>query len=128
MSSSADMKIQVGSKIRFLNEKKRFVVQASDDRFAICSYPLNMIHRTYDRKKYPKGYYHEKTVMYTIVDFKENVRGPENLVFGFGAETREQCEEMLARLNTPSTMRDEPTEVSHRHRVELDIENIESPK
>lgn len=98
------MKIPVGSKVKFYKEKQRYTVQASDERFAICTKPMNAL----------------KTVLYTIVDFKENRRGPENLVFGFGAETREQCEDMLERLNE----KDQPSEVSHRHDCKLDIEQI----
>jgi hypothetical protein len=108
-------KYSVGDKIKFRGEKQRFTVQARDDRFLICTKPLNMIRRVRG------GYKHTKTVIYTIVDFKENRRGPENLVFGFGAETREQCGEMLARLNEPFGER---SEVSYRHDVPLDIESL----
>jgi hypothetical protein len=40
----------------------------------------------------------------------------ENLVFGMGAETREECEEMLERLTQGRS------DISHRNRVELNIE------
>lgn len=94
------MKLAVGSKIKFKREKQVYTVQASNGIFAVCSKPFNA----------------RRTVLYTIIDFKEQVRGPENLVFGMGAETKEQCEEMLERLTQGET------EVSHRHRVELDID------
>lgn len=100
------MKIPVGSKIKFESEKQRYTVQASDERYAVCNKPMNAL----------------KTVLYTIVDFKNNIRGTENLVFGMGAETREECEEMLARLNLP--FGEGPSEVSHRNYRELDIEKI----
>lgn len=116
----------VGSKIKFLSEKQRYMVQASDERFAICTKPMNAL----------------KTVLYTIIDFEEDVRGPEDLIFGMGAETRELCEEMLGRLNGIGPTEDDreiyrqagldpasiPTchsEVSHRHRCALDIERID---
>jgi hypothetical protein len=95
-------------------------VQASDARFAICTKPFNPKH----------------TVLYTVIDFEENVRGTENLIFGLGAETRQQCEDMLDRLNgrpdsgdyelgvgTVHETQPMKTEVSHRNRVSLDIEN-----
>jgi len=122
------MKIAVGSKVKFKGEVQRYTVQASDDRFAICTKPFN-----------PRN-----TVLYSIVDFVEGVRGPENLVFGHGAETREQCEEMLDRLNGVDrdaeqtkqayisaglSAKDIPepckTEVSRRHRCTLDIERVD---
>lgn len=124
------MKIPVGSKVKFAEEKQRYTVQASDDRFAVCTRPFNLW----------------KTVLYSIIDFKEGVRGPENLVFGMGAETQEQCEDMIERLNgrheksylkalseaTPEEKVNcwiEPTttEVSHRNRIPLDIEKVVYP-
>ena len=74
---------------------------ASNHFFAICTKPFN-----------PK-----KTVLYTVIDWHEQIRGTENLVFGMGAETMKQCEEMLERLTQGET------EVSSRNNVELDIES-----
>lgn len=104
------MKIPVGSKVKFNKEVQRYTVQASDERFAICTKPLNAL----------------KTVLYTIIDFKEDRRGPENLIFGMGAETKEDCEEMITRLNLP--LGEGPSKVSSRHDCELDIEKIYPPK
>lgn len=117
------MLLNVGDKVKFRNEAMRYTVQACDERFAICTKPFN-----------PK-----RTVLYSIIDFKENVRGTENLVFGMGAETRARCEEMLARLTAPCehlrprpdgviTICDCRTEVSHRNRCDLDIERVDSLK
>lgn len=119
------MRLAVGSRVKFRSEVQRYTVQASDERFAICTKPFN-----------PR-----RTVLYSIIDFVEGVRGPEDLVFGMGAETRQQCEEMLDRLNGREPDRaqtervyvaaglsisDIPapcrSEVSHRHRCLLDIE------
>lgn len=134
------MKIPVGSKIKFREEKLRYTVQASDERFVICTKPFNLM-KSYTRPK-------RCTVLYSIIDFKENVRGPENLIFGMGAETRQDCREMLERLNgyeSPEERAESiecykqagiegppppPThsEVSYRHRIELDIEKIFPPE
>ena len=51
-----------------------------------------------------------------MLDAEHGVRGTENLIFGFGAETDEDCAEMLERVS------DGTTEVSHRNRVPWDIE------
>lgn len=91
--------MRVGDKIRFAEEKQRYTVQAANEFFAVLTKPFN-----------PK-----KTVLYTVVDFAGNIRGTENLVFGFGAETREQCEEMLERLTTGDTR------VSRRDNIPLRI-------
>lgn len=119
------MKLPVGTKVKFENEKKRYTVQASDENYAVCTYPLNIIKRLprWERTKKGKAYEHEKTVMYTIIDFKQNIRGTENLIFGMGAETREDCEAMLARL----TEKDDPSEVSGRNYRRLDIEALTYP-
>jgi hypothetical protein len=94
--------MNVGDKVKFREEKLRYTVQACDERFAVCTKPFNA----------------QKTVLYTVIDFKWEVRGTENLIFGEGAETREQCEEMLARLASGET------EVSHRNRIPLRIEKV----
>lgn len=101
-------RLNVGDKVKFREEGQRYTVQASDERYAVCTKPFN-----------PR-----RTVLYSIIDFKEGIRGPENLVFGHGAETREQCEEMLDRLNGRE-LDGLTTEVSHRHQCSLNIERID---
>ena len=93
----------VGAKIKFYAEKKRYTVRASNTAYAVCTKPFNA----------------RKTVIYCIIDRLQNVRGPENLVFGMGAETDEQCNEMLKRVTSGET------EVSRRHELLLDIDYIE---
>lgn len=87
----------VGDKVRFAEEKQAYTVQARSDRFLVCTKPFN-----------PR-----RTVLYTVVDVANQVRGMENLIFGMGAETRAQCEQMLERLERGKT------EVSYRNRVPL---------
>lgn len=93
-------KLTVGAKIKFAEEKQVYTVQASNIAFAVCTKPFNC----------------QKTVLYTVISWMENVRGTENLVFGMGAETKEQCEEMLERLTQGES------EVSYRNRIPLKIE------
>lgn len=94
------IKPKINDKIKFRDEKQRYTVQACNARFCVCTKPFNA----------------RRTVLYTVIDFKLNIRGTENLIFGMGAETREQCEEMLQRLISGET------EISHRNRIALDIE------
>lgn len=110
-------KLPVGAKIKFAREKHRYTVQASNVAFAVCTKPLNMIRRLGGGK-----YEFEKTVMYTIVSWFENARGPENKIFGLGAETPEQCADMLERLTQGESL------VSHRHRCDLDVVRVDFPK
>lgn len=97
---TATNQFSVGDKIKFANERRRYTVQAASSRFLVCTKPFPL----------------HKTVLYSIVDFERNIRGTENLVFGFGAKTREQCQEMLERLESGET------EISYRNRVPLVIE------
>lgn len=91
-----------GRKVKFLSEKGKYTVRVAGPRYAICTKPYNP----------------QRTVIYTVVDSREKVRGTENLVFGMGAETDEHCSEMLKRLESGES------EVSHRNRIRLDIECV----
>ena len=95
------MRIPVGSKIKFSTDKRPYTVQASDNRYAVCTKPFNLRH----------------TVLYTIVDLDQGIRGTENLIFCMGFESKPLCEEALERLQNGDS------EVSHKNRVPLDIED-----
>lgn len=86
----------VGDRVNFAEERNCYTAQAiSDDgRWVICTKP------------FPP----QRTVMYTIVDTVNQVRGTDNLVFSFGYETREQCEYSLGLLVSGDM------ELSHRRR------------
>ena len=103
-SITADLlaSLKEGSKIWFEEEKQGYTIQARSDNFIVCSKPFNL----------------KKTVLYTIIDIKKNIRGPESLIFGFGAETKEQCQEMIARLESGKT------EVSYRRNIPLKIYDV----
>lgn len=92
----------LGAKVKFAEEKQRFTIRAVNVAFAVCTKPFNA----------------KKTVLYTIIDWELNIRGTENLILGMGAETDEECEEMLNRLTTGES------EVSHRNNIPLKIEKI----
>lgn len=93
-----------GDKIKFQEESQQYTIRACDKRFLICTKPFNPKH----------------TVIYTIVDLLNGIRGTENLVFGFGAETDEQCQEMLLRLQTNKSS------ISHRNQIPLKISGFKS--
>ena len=98
-------KFPVGTKIKFKEELHKYTIQASNIMFAVCTKPFNA----------------RKTVLYTVINWQEKVRGTENLVFGMGAETKEACEKMLERLTQGES------EVSYRNRIELNVEEISEP-
>jgi hypothetical protein len=94
-----DAALIVGQRIWFAGEARPYRVRAANDRFVICTKPFN-----------PR-----RTVLYTVIDLQEGVRGTENLIFGMGAETDADCAEMLARLAEGESA------VSHRNRVPLEV-------
>ena len=94
------MQVKVGDKITIPNEKQRYTVQARNSRYVICTKPFNLKH----------------TVLYFIVDLKEKLRGPDNMIFCFGYETKSQCEERLKELD------ENKIEVSLRRSVPLDLD------
>lgn len=102
LPSESPLKLTPGQKIRFEGERQRYTVRASNDRFAICTKPFNV----------------KRTTLYTIIDFVRMVRGRENLIFGMGFETDEQCRQALDRLVN------EESEVSYRHSIPLDIVKV----
>jgi len=93
-------KMKVGDKIKFLEEKQKYTIRAIGKRYAVCTKPFNV----------------KKTLLYTIIDFKDKIRGTENLVFSLGAETDKECQGMLERLENNDT------KISHRNFIQLNIE------
>lgn len=91
---------KIGDRIWFRRDKRPYRVRARNERYLICTKPFNA----------------RKTVIYTIVDLVENVRGPDNLIFCFGYETEEDIAENMQRLAAGEM------EVSHRRRIALDFE------
>jgi hypothetical protein len=101
--------ITVGSKVYFSREKRPYTVKACDERFAICTKPFN-----------PR-----KTVLYTIIDAEQGVRGTNNLVFNiYNYAKQEDIDQCLRDLNNA----EECVEVSHRNRVALDIVKVVTDK
>lgn len=94
------MRVEVGDKVYVPKEKRPFRIRARDERFIICTKPFNP----------------QRTVRYFIVDLKERVRGPDNMVFCSGYESDEDCAERLKELQSGEI------EVSWRRHVDLDID------
>jgi hypothetical protein len=96
--------VLVGDRVKFSEEKSAYTVQARNERYLICTKPFN-----------PK-----RTVIYSIVDLMEGIRGPDNMIFGMGYESRRDCEERLADLMNEESM----VEVSWRKRCPANVEAV----
>lgn len=94
------MRVEVGDKVYIPNQKRPFKVRARDDRYIICTKPFNPRH----------------TVLYFIVDLVDKWRAPDNLIFGLGYETDEDCNQRLKDLQ------DGIIELSRRRGLPLDID------
>jgi hypothetical protein len=97
----------VDTKVWFEEEKQGYTVQACNDRFWVCTKPFNA----------------RKTCLYSIVDLERNVRGRDNLVFGFpyGYESKSSCQIALEYL------KNNEMEVSYRHSIPLKIKKVSTP-
>lgn len=102
ISKNSLCKLSIGSKIWFIEERQGYTVRATGKQYLILTKPFN-----------PK-----KTVLYTILDVEQMIRGRENLIFCAGAETDEQCQDMVARLI------DGETEISSRYVIAAHISKI----
>lgn len=94
------MKIKVGNKIYVPGEKKPYRVRCRDDRYIICTKPMNLKH----------------TVLYFIIDLQEGWRAPDDRIFCSGYETDEQCAERLKELQNGEIG------LSRRRGMPLDVE------
>jgi hypothetical protein len=96
--------LSVGDRVKFESEKRPYTVRAvsGDGRWVICTKPLNLRH----------------TVIYTVVDFDSDVRGPDDLIFGLGYESDEDIASAMGMFEAGDA------EVSVRHDLRLDIEQV----
>lgn len=90
-------------RVWFKEERIRYTVMAASNRFKVCTKPFAAV----------------GTVLYSIIDCERGVRGPDNLVFGFGYETHDQC------LRNLEMLEDGDMEVSYRKQIPVAIRKIE---
>jgi hypothetical protein len=88
---------QVGDLIRFPEDRRPYRVRARSDRYLICTKPFNLFH----------------TVLYTIVDFERQERGPGDKIFNGPYETDVDCAARMAELSSGQLG------VSRRHGIPL---------
>ena len=76
--------MKVGDRVFLPGEQKPYTVRACDERYAICTKPMNL----------------KNTVLYFIYDSVLGIRGTDNMVFCNGYETDEQCLDRLKELQS----------------------------
>jgi hypothetical protein len=92
--------LNVGDKIKFRSEKRRFTVKAKSDRFLVCTKPFNL----------------KKTCLYTIIDLERMVRGADNFGGRYDYMDQNEIDQCLKDLESGDT------EVSYRNYVSLWVE------
>ncbi len=120
------MEYKQGQKIYFEGEKRPYKIRACDDRFLICTKPYN---------------FRKNTVLYTIVDLKENIRGTDGYSLGpYDYYEQADCEAFLKELQEGERIRErnkiafnQPDgiiedigagHISYRNRIELKISKV----
>jgi len=116
------LQLKTGDKVWFKNERLGYTVTAANSRFAICIKKFTL----------QNGF----KFLYTIIDWYEQVRGPDNLVFGGvydyskpaqaqrAVEELLDCEEAYRERVIDGKWREAKVSVSHRRRKDLDIRKI----
>lgn len=95
------MGYKVGDKIKFTEEKRPYTIRACNERYLICTKPFNPLH----------------TVLYSIVDLQEKIRGRNWWIFNiYDYKDDEGCEDCLRDLLSGEC------EISPRNRIALNIE------
>lgn len=120
-------KLKVGQQVYFRNEKLPYQVKALSDRYAVVSRRLHrredadLLHHDVEMGGYfsfTEAYNHQKdNAVYSILDFQENLKAPDNLVLGsFDYHKEEDCQEAIRSLEKGEI------ELSYRNRVDLQID------
>jgi len=122
-----NQKLKKGQEVYFIGEKLPMKVKELSEKFAICTRKLNkrqdagLLHRQVETGAYisfTEAYNDQKEEMiYTIIDFKNNIRGAHNLVIG-GCDFKDQKEmkDFLIDLENGEV------EISYRNRCEYNLD------
>ena len=127
MDNKLNLFLKVGGKVYFKNEKLPYIIKAISERYAVVSRKLNrredadLLHHQVKMGAYcsfKEAYEHNKlNPVYSIIDFKEKIRAPDSLIFGFYDYWSEKsCSKVIEDLENKKLA------LSHRNRTELFID------
>lgn len=88
-------------KIKFKGEKQRYTVQAAGKRYLVCTKPFNA----------------RKTVLYTIIDLKEEVRTESSQFIEIRSSVASTCDYIITMLEKAQNM-------DGFSKIPLDIEEV----
>ena len=123
----AQISLEAGASVTFAGDPHPWTVKAVTDNFAALTRPISR----YDRDqaewladpddKHWENPYEDDGTLYTVIDWRNGVRGPCNLVgqsYGDGEYTEAECAQMLAEFEGGDL------EVSHRNRVRIEFGEV----
>jgi hypothetical protein len=120
------IELSKGMKVYFVGEKLPMEVKAADKNYAICTRKLNRRHdadllhhkvKMGDYLSFMDAYYFLKEEMvYTIVDFKNNLRGPDNFGGWCDYKDEKEIKKLLSLLNKGKV------ELSRRNQVKYNLD------
>jgi hypothetical protein len=97
--------LSVGDIVYFKTDKKPYTVNANNDSFTICTKPFNI----------------KKTCLYTIIDWQQEKRNKNNMVFNpYNYMEQEDIDRCLADLSDSENV----VNISSRRPVKLDIVRV----
>mgnify|MGYP006988830133 CR=1 FL=1 len=78
------MQLQIGDRVWFEEEKFGYTIRTSNDRYLVCTKPFNL---------------RKNTVMYTVVDLKNELRSTDGYVFSpYDYLSDEDCRALIEDL------------------------------
>ena len=105
--SEVNNPLSIGDKVYFARDVRPYTVKAVGKQFAICTKPFNL-----------KG-----TVLYTIIDFEEDIRGPNDGIFNvYDYTVQEDIDACLADLLDPES--GVAVSCTRRRGIDLDLIKI----
>lgn len=122
--------LSVGQQVRFADDSNPWTVKAISENFAALTRPVTDTDRKRHRDEYYEAYWEDDVdqyeplagdVFYTVLDWRNGLRGPCNLVgqsWGDGTYSEAECAAMLAEFEAGDL------EVSHRNHVRIDIREV----
>jgi hypothetical protein len=115
----AQLPLTVGQQLTFAGDPNPWTMKAVTEHFAAATRPHVEHTACIEFATYPCG--EEGDVLYTVLDWRNGVRGPCNLSgqgWGDGTYTEAECAQMLAEFEAGEL------EVSHRNQVRIEFAEV----
>lgn len=129
-SPVAPLPLTLGQQLHLAGDPHPWTVRAVSEHFAALTRPVTEADRTKHREEYEADHWEDDVdqyeeldgeTFYTVLDWRNGVRGPCNLIgqaYGEGDYTEVECAAMLAKFESGEL------EVSHRNRVRIEFAEV----